>query len=143
MKINLEVNNKSQSPVKDSFFASVAEKTLEKINFKKNVSISLALVKPEEMKEINGKYRSHGEVTDVLSFSEYASQEAIEKSAEGEVFLGEIILCYDDIKGYLKKENINLKKELAKVFSHGILHLAGFSHGKAMFKIQEEISNNF
>lgn len=143
MKINLEINNKSKSPIEDSFFVSVAEKTLKDLKFEKDISISLALVSPEEMRELNSQYRSHDEVTDVLSFPEYKNISKISEAVDKIPFLGEIILCYDDIRGYSEKEKIKLEKELAKVFSHGILHLLGYSHGTEMFNIQEKVSENF
>ena len=98
---------------------------------------------PEEIKKINKEYRKNDCATDVLSFPEFESiqelREASQKNAKGELFLGELILCYDDIKDYSLSEGLELKKELARVISHGILHLVGFSHGKEMFEVQEEI----
>jgi probable rRNA maturation factor len=56
------------------------------------------------------------------------------------LFLGELILCYDDIRQYADKEGVKVKKELAKVISHGILHLLGFEHGERMFSLQKEVA---
>jgi probable rRNA maturation factor len=143
MKINLEINNKVQSPVEEDFLRVVGEKTGEEINLPQEASVSLALVSPEEIKKLNGEYRSQAEVTDVLSFPEYANQEALAKASGKELFLGEIILCYDEIERYAQEQKRELQQELAEVFAHGILHLVGFEHGEEMFARQKKVANNF
>lgn len=147
-RIEVEVNNKTKSPMADDFFVTVAEKTIAESDLDllaggKNISISVALVSEKEMQELNKQCRQKDSVTDILSFWEYSSIEEIENvmknsPTEG-LFLGELILCYDDIVKYAKKEKIELREELANVFSHGILHLLGFEHGSEMFAIQNKI----
>ena len=143
MKINIEVNNKTQSPVEDDFFVEVAKKTIEATGHDflqdKEISISVALVSEEEMQELNKKYRQKDSVTDILSFFEYENIAEIKAVQEKEVFLGELILCYDDIRKYAETEGLELQKELTNVFSHGVLHLLGYGHGEEMFNIQEKI----
>jgi len=147
MKINLEINNKAKSPIKDVFWSAIARKTLEEVNLdflkEKEISVSLALVNEKEIQKLNKQLRKIDKSTDVLSFPEFPSLKELKKSQEPELFLGEIILCYDDIKKYVLSEKLDLKKELAKVFAHGILHLLGFQHGKVMFTRQEKIAKNF
>ena len=147
MPINLEINNKAKSPIKDAFFLAVAKKTLAEISFdflvKKNISVSVAIVSEKEIQKLNKQWRKINQTTDVLSFPELASLKEIKKWKEPELFLGEIILCYDDIRKYAVEKQLELKKELAKVFAHGILHLLEFQHGKRMFGFQEKIANNF
>jgi probable rRNA maturation factor len=162
MKLNLEINNTTQSPVTDGFLAAVAEKTLAECGFghpmsndhndrrrsdvqveNKNISISLALVSPEEIKKLNKEYRQHDEITDILSFPEYKDLAEIRAVVDKELFLGELILCYDDVKEYAEKEGIKLEQELAKVVSHGVLHLLGFEHGADMFAVQDKVKKVF
>lgn len=150
MRIVLEINNTTNSPVESGFFEAVAEKTLAEVKYDflkdKKVGISLALVSPDEIKKLNKEYRQQDSVTDVLSFPEHASIEELKKAAlknqAEELFLGELILCYNDINEYAEKEGLNLKNELAKVFSHGILHLLGFSHGNDMFALQDVVADD-
>ncbi len=145
MKVSIEINNVSKSPARKQLFLSVAEETLRgsglKFLTKKEISLSLALVPGEAMKKINKEFRKKNEVTDVLSFSEYRSTKEVERETSERIFLGEIILCYNYIADYAKKNSIDPKKELARVFSHGILHLLGFQHGKRMFSIQDKAIN--
>ena len=153
MRIVLEINNTTNSPIESGFFEAVAEKTLAEVKYDflkdKKVGISLALVSPDEIKKLNKEYRQQDSVTDILSFPEHANarelKEAALKKPEAELFLGELILCYNDINEYVEKEGCppagGLEKELAKVFSHGILHLLGFSHGDEMFALQNIVSD--
>lgn len=147
MNIDIEVNNITNSPIADDFFVGVAERTIIESGYnflqEKNISISVALVSEEEMQKLNKQWRQKDSVTDILSFYEYASikeiKDAMKNSSVEGIFLGELILCYNDIGKYAVEENIKLEEELTNVFSHGILHLLGFSHGSEMFEIQNKI----
>ena len=70
------------------------------------------------MNDLNKKYRKKDKVTDVLSFGEE---------------LNEIVICPSVIKS---------KKELVKVLIHGILHVLGYEHSKAMRDKEELWQNN-
>jgi len=142
MKINLEINNLTQSPIENISFEKIAEEILREVaNFlsEKEVSLSMAWIGEDEMKKLNSAYRQKEAVTDILSFPEFKNLEEIRQIKEKKIFLGELILCYDDIEKYAKQEGLNLKEELTKVFAHGLLHLLGFDHGKEMFSFQERI----
>jgi probable rRNA maturation factor len=150
MKINLEINNVTQSPIEEGFFEAVIEKTFAQLKYDfledAEIGISIALVAKEEIRKLNKEYRKNDSVTDILSFPEYMSLKEIKKAAgkekSGELFLGELILCYDDIKEYGEKEGLKLEKEIANVITHGILHLVGFEHGEEMFGIQKIVTSN-
>ena len=149
MKIKLEINNTTNSPIENGFFERVAKETLEESSYavsdERTVVISVALVSGEEIRKLNKDYRRNDAVTDILSFAEFEShsevRDLLAMDLEEELFLGELILCYNDIKEYAAKENLGLEMELAKVFSHGFLHLLGFVHGNKMFDIQQRVAD--
>ena len=147
MKLYLEFSDVSKTGIKKSFVSKIVLSTLERVPScelaRKIFSLSVAVLPEEEMSRLNKKYRRKNGPTDVLSFSEYEKLEDIEKAKEKEVYLGEIIICFEDISKYVQEKNIPLKKELAKTISHGTLHLLGFSHGEKMFSIQEEIASSY
>lgn len=146
MKFELDFNDKDKSKIKKTFFLKAFKETLEETEFiflrEKDVSVSLAIVCEDEIKELNRIYRKKNSVTDVLSFAEYKSQKELTKAGDKNLFLGEIILCYNDIVKYSKKNKKSLNSELVEVFSHGLLHLLGFRHGKKMFEIQKSVVKN-
>jgi probable rRNA maturation factor len=99
-------------------------------------------VSPKKISELNKKYRHKDSPTDILSFSNYEDQKELLEEKGSKLFLGDLIICPEDIENYAKKENISVETELMEVFSHGVLHLLGFSHGDLMFGIQEEVAKN-
>lgn len=146
MKIIIEFNNLAKTPLRQGFFATAAERVLREPEFafleNKSLIVSVALVGEMEIKRLNRTYRKKNYVTDVLSFAEYKNLKDLKSAVDKDIFLGELVLCYDDIREYAKKEKIKPEQELAKVVSHGVLHLLGMRHGKAMFEIQEKISKS-
>jgi probable rRNA maturation factor len=139
--LKVDFNNASKSPIKKSLLEKIAKDTIAKSGVldlkKKDVSLSFALVSEKEIKKLNKTYRNKNKATDVLSFPEYKNKIEIKKIVDKEVFLGEIVLCYNNIADYSNKYKLDLKREIQKVVSHGVLHLLGFRHGKKMFKLQE------
>lgn len=140
MRIQLEINNLAKNKIDRRFLKAVARKTIGNSNSDflkgKTISLSIAFVSKKEIKKLNKKYRKKNSATDVLAFAEYENRKQIKNISEKEIFLGELVLCYDDIKEYAQKKGLILRQELSQTFSHGILHLLGFHHGKKMFFIQ-------
>ncbi|HRY82295.1 MAG TPA: rRNA maturation RNase YbeY [Candidatus Moranbacteria bacterium] len=147
MKIDFDFNDREKSGIKKKFLFQVIQKTLSNEEFgylkNKNISISFASVDGKEIARINKIYRKKNVETDVLSFSEYKNQKGIIGAGDKNIYLGEIIVCYNYIKKYTKKEKKNMKRQLAEIISHGLLHLLGFKHSKKMFAIQKEVSFSF
>ncbi len=144
MKIDIAINNLAQAPLKNSWLERSLRQTLKSPSFNylqgKNIEISLAIVSPQEIKNLNKTYRGLDKVTDILSFAEYKEEKDIKASEKQNLFLGELVLCYDDVKEYAQTKNLDLRQELAKVTSHGLLHLLGWQHSKKMFQYQTEVS---
>ncbi len=109
--------------------------------------LSVACVSPEEIRVLNRKYLQHDRSTDVLSFPEYSAEELhvirekLLTSNSETIFLGEIVLCYDEIVHAAQEDDVSDIHELAFIFSHGILHLLGFLHGERMFVMQDDVAD--
>jgi probable rRNA maturation factor len=148
MKLILEINNTDKSPVKKAFVKKVILATLVKSGYvelsEKSLNLSLAWVSESEIRRINKLYRKKNKATDVLSFCEFEDAVRLKNSAESELFLGELVLCYNYIKESASEctSEIELQKELARIIAHGVLHLLGFAHGKKMFAIQDAVSDS-
>jgi probable rRNA maturation factor len=120
----IEINNLTGHPlaglaVDKKSFSQVAKKVLLGEN-RGTETISLAFVSKAEIKKLNKKFRNKNKPTDVLSFL------LLEKQC-----LGEIIICPAIVKENAKKYGVPEKKEIMKVFVHGILHLCGYDHEKS------------
>lgn len=118
--------------------------------------LSLTVATEEEIREINAEQRQIDKVTDVLSFpmldfAEPMEAEAFAEQAEfsvnpetGNLFLGDIVLCFERAKEQAKEYGHSLEREVAFLLVHSLLHLLGYDHmtqeeEKEMFAKQEEI----
>lgn len=117
----IEINNLTSNLIEEEFLKRVAKIVLERE--KKKGEISLALVGPGRMRKLNKKYRGKNRVTDVLAFP-----------GNG---LGEIVICLREVKKNAKRFGLSFEKELAKVLTHGILHLLGYDHEKSEKEAKE------
>jgi probable rRNA maturation factor len=105
-----------------------------------NVSVNVAFVSREEIQKLNKTYRHKNKVTDVLSFPEYANKKEMLADTADDIFLGDLIVCYDYIVQAAIEDTVTLEREMAYIVSHGILHLLGFRHSKKMFAMQDTVS---
>jgi probable rRNA maturation factor len=111
----IEINNLTTISVDKKFLKKIGQQVLEKEK-KEGRDLSIALVGQKKIRELNKKYRKEDKATDVLSF-QYNS-------------LGEIVICPTVVRKNAKKFKSTFKKELARVLTHGILHLLGYDHEK-------------
>lgn len=91
------------------------------------VEISIAFVEKEEIKELNKVYRNTDRATDVLSFPQYESIEAI-KQANGVVALGDIVVATEIAAIQAEEYGHSFSRELIYLCVHSLLHLLGYHH---------------
>lgn len=87
--------------------------------------LSVALVGDKEMRPLNARFRKKNKTTDVLSFQ--ADQSTVAKP----VLLGDVVISVEQARRQAKERNNPLKKELAILLIHGILHLLGYDHERS------------
>ncbi len=123
--MDLGITNLTGAKIDKKFLKTIAQKTLKLVNIK-IPEISIVLVGDRRIKHLNKKYRNKNKVTDVLAFD-----------------YGEIFICLPQAKKQAKRLKHSIKKELAILLIHGLLHLAGYKdeieeeHNKMMKKQQE------
>jgi len=133
--INLEINNQ-QGKIKineelENLLKKIAQKAA-KYEKKDEGNISLALVNNKKIKELNKKFRNKDEATDVLSFP------------MDDKIWGDIIISTEKIIEQAKEYGHSRQRELAYLYTHGILHLLGYDHKTSsekekMREIEEKI----
>ncbi len=114
----IEINNLTNFSVDKTFFLGVAKKVLKGEN-RQIENISIAFVNAQEIQALNKKYRKKDKPTDVLSF---------EKVSDFKDEAAEVILCPTVVREHAKKSGLSLKKELANMLIHGLLHVLGYDH---------------
>ena len=115
--LNFEQSEKSRV-----FLKRVISTVLKKEK-KTDSKIEIIFLSRHQIEKLNFNYRKKEEPTDVLSFGK-----ADQFPSEGKNYLGELVVCFPCIKDNAKKFKESLKKELARVLIHGILHLLGYNH---------------
>lgn len=147
MRVTVEYVEEIPTPFAKEFFQKVANRTLEECHFSflqgKIIRLNAIAIPEEKIRELNQKYRDKDAVTDILSFGEYADREALAAAADTEIFLGELFLAPDFIEAAAKEDGVTFEREMAYIFSHGVLHLVGFDHEEEMFAIQERVTDFF
>lgn len=103
-----------------------------------NWEISILLCNDLIIKNLNYKYRSKNEPTDVLSFTQ-------DLEPVGDIiYAGDIIISLETIQHHSENFGVNIDEEFKRVLIHGILHLSGMDHetnsmNEQMLRFQEEI----
>jgi len=99
--------------------------------------LSILLVGPERIRQLNKQYRGDDRETDVLAFPQ-------SEGGEPEQMLGDIVICPAVAARQAEQVGHPLRHELALLVVHGVLHLLGFRDDeeplrRRMFARQEQI----
>jgi probable rRNA maturation factor len=105
-------------------------------------ALSISVVGPKAIHELNRAYRGKNRPTDVLSFSR------LEGVPTPLADIGDVILCWEVAKRQTKEFYTTRPGEVRRLVVHGVLHLFGYDHEqsaseeKRMFRLQESIVRN-
>ena len=128
--MTLLIDNRSNYELSDemkSVFEKVCMESLVYEEFDTDCEISLSLVNDEEIHEINKQFRNIDRPTDVLSFPQLTFEEGEEADVNenGEIVLGDIIISVDKAKEQAEEFGHSMKREMAFLAVHSMLHLMG------------------
>lgn len=102
----------------------------EECNF--DAEISFTFTDNENIQEINRDYRGIDRPTDVLSFPmlEFDGSEidAEFETEDGCVMLGDIVISIERAREQAKEFGHSMRRELAFLTAHSMLHLLGYDH---------------
>ncbi len=92
--------------------------------------LSLRLTTDADIQALNSQFRHQDRPTDVLSFAamEVDFPEIADDRADLALYLGDIIISVDTAAIQAPEHGYSLRKELAWLASHGLLHLLGWDH---------------
>lgn len=126
----IEVNNLTRRFIDKALLEKIALGVLKKEG-KEAAGLSIAFVGAKRAAELNKQYRGKDSVANVLSFP-FGKESTLSEveGSEGEEYLGEIVLCPQQVHKDAKKYGMIFERALAWMFIHGILHLLGYDHEK-------------
>ena len=118
------------------------------------IEMSLSIVAPSEIQELNKNFRGVDAVTDVLSFPTVDNPERKRLSVSdfqsdvnpltGKLNVGDVIICRERAVEQAAEFGHSVKREMSFLALHGLLHLLGYDHveprdEEQMTRLQDEI----
>ena len=113
--------------------------------FKYSAEVSVTFTDNEGIRELNREHRNKNSATDVLSFPMYNFVDGDVPADEDTAELGDIVISLERALEQSKEFGHSLKREIAFLTVHSVLHLLGYDHEisdedeKDMFERQDNI----
>ena len=159
MNINIvNEQNIAYPPELDDIIINVINEAVDFVGCDYECEVDVSIVDDEYIHQLNKENRGIDRPTDVLSFpmldfDEPGDLSIVEDSPEGyfnpdtgELLLGDIIISLERAKVQAEEYGHSLKREVAFLTAHSMLHLFGYDHmtdeeRTEMEKMQDEILN--
>ena len=119
-----------------SWLQNIAEQVLIAQGVGSDVELGLVITSQERVQQLNRSYRGKDEPTDVLAFYMTSVEETGAEPPsfivppDGVSHLGEVIISCPQAIIQAKEHRHSVKKEIAVLIIHGVLHLLGYDHDK-------------
>lgn len=130
MTVLIDIRTEGFPPELEAVMEQIAAESLRYERFSEECEISISIVDDAEIQQINRQFRGIDRPTDVLSFPQltFAEGEKMERNENGEVMLGDIIISLERAKAQAEEYGHSLKREIAFLTAHSMLHLLGYDH---------------
>ena len=142
MHITIYNRTNQDAGVFEQLFEKIAEKAEQRLALSDDYKLSVTFVRSRTIHTINRDYRGIDRPTDVISFAIRDDMEF--EMVEGMNDLGDIFINIDYARKQAKQYGHSYRREIAFLFTHGMLHCLGYDHmkeedEKVMFALQDEI----
>ena len=137
MEINVLIEEDIIIELDVGWLEKVVGQTMLAENVLPSAEVGLVITGQEKIRELNRTYRGKDRPTDVLAFalSEQKPEETPFVAAPDAVLhLGEVLISYPQAVIQAEEQQHSVKKELAVLIIHGVLHLLGYDHEKPAMK---------
>ena len=123
-------------------FDTIAASAEKRLDLPQDYELSVTFVRSRTIHTINKDYRGIDRPTDVISFA--IRDDMDDEMMEGMNDLGDIFINIDYARKQAKQYGHSYRREIAFLFTHGMLHCLGYDHmkeedEKVMFALQDEI----
>ena len=140
MQINVLIEEGFEECLEASWLQSVAEQILVAQGADPSAELDLVITDQAKVQQLNLSYLGRDEPTDVLAFPmlpEPIAEGETQKDTppfvvppDGVTRLGEVIISYPQSVVQAEEHQHSVKKEIAILIIHGVLHLLGYDHDK-------------
>lgn len=104
----------------------VALTVIEQEGYRDSAEVSVVITGDDHIAELNQKYRGIDSPTDVLSFSQHEGELMPDPGEED--LLGDVVISLPAAVRQGEEYGHGLRRELAFLTAHGVLHLLGYDH---------------
>ena len=108
-----------------------------------NGEVSVTLTNNEYIHTLNKQYRGIDRPTDVLSFALNESEEPDVEDGPDVNVLGDLVISVERAKEQAADYGHSVKREIAFLTVHGMLHLLGYDHMEEEDRIEMEAEQRF
>ena len=135
MEINVLIDESFEQYLESGWLDNLAEKVLVAQGVDSRAELSLVIVGQERIRQLNLSYLGKDRPTDVLAFSMLSEQTGgniapFVAPPDGMQHLGEVIISYPQAVVQAEEHQHSIKREIAILVIHGVLHLLGYEHDK-------------
>jgi len=134
MEISVLIDEEFKGRLEVSWLQYIAEQVLAVQEVGSSAELGLVITSQERVQQLNRNYREKDEPTDVLAFSTReeigADFPPFVQPPDGVLHLGEVIISYPHAVIQAEEHQHSIKREIAILIIHGVLHLLGFEHDK-------------
>lgn len=113
--------NEQELALDEARLTSLARHVLVAEEVEDDAELSVLCVTQSHMRHLNAHFAGDDYATDVLAFP-------MGEDDEGELILGDVIICPPVAKQHADETGHSLREELEVILVHGTLHLLGYDH---------------
>jgi probable rRNA maturation factor len=131
VEIGVLVDKEFKRALTAVWLRKVAGQVLLAENVNPLVEIGMVVTGQDKIRELNRIYLEEDKPTDVLSFPMRDSdvdESGFVTPPDSALRLGEVIISYPQAKQQAREHGHTVKKEVAVLIIHGLLHLLGYDH---------------
>jgi len=138
VEINVLIDGEFEGCPAVGWLRGVAGQVLTAQGVSPSVELGLVIATQERVKQLNRSYLGRDEPTDVLAFSMLSTGGVPPFVAppDGVLHLGEVIVSYPQAVKQAEEHGHSVKREIAILIIHGVLHLLGYEDETPELKLQ-------
>ena len=133
VEINVLIDDRLGECLDAGWLQSVVEQVLIAQDVSSEAEVGLVITSQERVQQLNRNYLGKDAPTDVLAFSMLSAGEessSFVPPPDGVTHLGEVIISYPQAVIQAAEQGHPVKKEIAILIIHGVLHLLGYGDEK-------------
>jgi probable rRNA maturation factor len=134
MEINILIDKGFDGCPTLRWLEDITRQVLEAQGAGAEAELGLVIATQRRVRQLNRDYLGRDEPTDVLTFSTReevgADLPPFVQPPDGVLHLGEVIISYPQAVIQAEEHGHSIKKEIAILIIHGVLHLLGYEHDK-------------